>query len=95
MTIKLITFYLFNFHRETKTNCIMSSRRLHGKQKLVQQLHGFIVMMMKKIGLSTDDIDDILVGLGDDSLITAEKSFSQSSKRKRVDDENSAEKNQK
>lgn len=51
----------------------MSSRRLHGKQKLVQQRHRFIVMMMKKNGLSTDDIDDVLVGLGDGSLISAEK----------------------
>ena len=44
---KLITFYLFNFHRETKRNYIISSRRLHGN-KLLQQLHRFNVMMMKQ-----------------------------------------------
>ena len=39
------------------------------------------------LGLSINDIDDILVRLGGESLKSVEMLFSQSSKKKRVDDE--------
>ena len=46
----------------------------------------------KILGLSTDDVDDILVVLGGESLRSDEKIFSQSSKRKCVDNEDSTKK---
>ena len=72
----------------------MSSRRLHEKNaSTTSSVH--CDNDEKILGLSTDDIDDILVGLGDESLRSAEKPFSQYSKIKRVDDKDSALKNQK